>query len=94
MRCDTTLRQWLIYSYVACFESNQGAGLVVQQLSAQVLLLWPRVHWFGSRVRTWHRMASHAVVGVPHIKWRKMGMDVSSGPVFLRKEEEDLQMLA
>ena len=29
-------------------------------------------------------MACHAVVGVPHIK-RKMGTDVSSGPVFLRK---------
>ena len=28
---------------------------------------------------------SHAVVGVPHVKWRKMGMDVSSGPVFLSK---------
>ena len=29
---------------------------------------------------------SHAVVGVPHIKWRKMGTDVSSGPVFLSKK--------
>ena len=34
---------------------------------------------------------SHAVVGIPHIKWRKMGMDVSSGPVFLSKKEEDWQ---
>ena len=25
-------------------------------------------------------------VGVPHIKWRKMGTDVSSGPVFLSKK--------
>ena len=29
---------------------------------------------------------SHAVVGIPHIKQRKMGMDVSSGPVFLSKK--------
>ena len=29
---------------------------------------------------------SHAVVGVPHIKKRKMSMDVSSGPVFLSKK--------
>ena len=29
---------------------------------------------------------SHAVVGVPRIKERKMGMDVSSGPVFLSKK--------
>ena len=28
----------------------------------------------------------HAVVGIPHMKWRKMGMDVSSGPVFLSKK--------
>ena len=32
-------------------------------------------------------MASHAVVGVPHIrKERKMGTDVSSGPAFLSKK--------
>ena len=29
---------------------------------------------------------SHAVIGVPHIKHGKMGMDVSSGPVFLSKK--------
>ena len=29
---------------------------------------------------------SHAVVGVPYIKSRKMGMDVMSGPVFLSKK--------
>ena len=41
----------------------------------------------GSQVWTWHCLASHAVVGVPHIKWRKMGMDVSSGPVLLSKKK-------
>ena len=30
--------------------------------------LGPRVRWFRSRVRTWHHLASRAVVGVPHIK--------------------------
>ena len=49
---------------------------------------------FGSWVRTWHCLASHVVVGVPHIKWRKMGMNVSSGPVFLSKREDWEQMLA
>ena len=29
---------------------------------------------------------SHAVVGVPHIMWRKMGTDVSSRPVYLSKK--------
>ena len=33
---------------------------------------------------------SHAVVGVPHIK-QKMGRDVSLGPGFLSKKEEDWQ---
>ena len=59
---------------------------MAQQLSAHVPLQRPGVRWFGSRVRTWHRLASHAVVGVPHIKERKVGMDVSSGPVFLSKK--------
>ena len=45
-----------------------GAGPVVQQLSVHVLLRLPGVRQFGSRVQTWHRLASHAVVGVPHIK--------------------------
>ena len=40
-------------------------------------------------------ISSHAVVGVPHTKWRKMGTDVSSGQIFLKqKEEEWQQMLA
>ena len=38
----------------------------------------PRVRLLTSWVWTWHRLAkSHAVVGVPHIKQRNMGMDVS-----------------
>ena len=28
----------------------------------------PRVCRFGSWVRTWHCLASHAVAGIPHIK--------------------------
>ena len=46
----------------------------------------PGVRRPKSRVRTWHCLAPHAVVGVPHIKWRKMGTDVSSGPGFLSKK--------
>ena len=41
---------------------------MVQQLSAHVLLGWLGGHKFGSRVGTWHPLASHAVVDVPHIK--------------------------
>ena len=43
------------------------AGLVAQGLSAHVPLWQPGVHCFRSQVRTWHHLASHAVVGVPHI---------------------------
>ena len=28
----------------------------------------PGFRWFGSQVRTWHRLSSHAVVGVPGMK--------------------------
>ena len=44
------------------------------------------VHRFGSRVQTWHCLSSNAVVGIPHTKQRKMGTDVSSGPIFLSKK--------
>ena len=47
----------------------------------------PGVCWFRSRVLTWYCMASHAVAGVPHIKQRKMGTDVSSGLIFLKKKK-------
>ena len=59
---------------------------MAQQLSVHVSLQQPRVRRFGSQVWTWHSLASHAVAGVPHIKWRKMGTDVSTGPVFLNKK--------
>ena len=48
----------------------------------------PGVPRFRSWVRTWLHLASHAVVGIPHIKWRKMGTDVSSGPVFLKEKQQ------
>ena len=63
------------------------AGPVVQQLSLHILLQWPRVHWFGSWVQT------DAPLGKPYCgrrptykKKRKMGTDVTSGPVFLSKK--------
>ena len=64
------------------------AGPVAQRLSVQVPLQRPGVHWFGSQVWTWHGLTSHAVVGVPHVKQRKMGTDVSSGLFFLKKRRK------
>ena len=46
---------------------QMGASPVVQWLSAHIPLQQPGVHQFGSRVRTWHRLTNHAVVGVPCI---------------------------
>ena len=46
----------------------------------------PGVRRFSSLVQTWHRLAAHAVVGVPHIKQRKTDTDVSSVPRFLSKK--------
>ena len=68
--CGRCFRQRLPWPFIGAHTHarNLGAGQVAQRLSVHVLLQWPRVHWFGSRVRTWHRLASHAVVGVPHIK--------------------------
>ena len=63
-----------------------GACLVAQRLSVYVPLWWPGVHQFRSQVWTWHCLESHAVVGIIHIMQRKMGTDVSSGPVFLSKK--------
>ena len=48
-----------------CLEMALGAGPVAQWLSAHIPLQRPRVQ---IRVRTWHRLACHAVVGIPHIK--------------------------
>ena len=64
-----------------------GAVPVVQRLSSHIPLLGGP----GSLVRIpGADMAllgkSHAVVGVPHIKQRKMGKDISSGPVFLSEK--------
>ena len=71
-----------------CLRSAIGTGQVAQRLSSHVLLRRPGVHWFRPQMRTWHYMASHAVAGIPRIKERKMGTDVSSGPVFLSKKRK------
>ena len=44
------------------------AGPVAQWLGAHIPLWWPGVRRLGFGVWTWHRLASHAVIGIPHIK--------------------------
>ena len=52
----------------------------------------PGVCWVRSRVRTWHCLACHAVIGIPRIK-RKMSMVVISRPVFLSKKRGGLAVV-
>ena len=60
---------------------------MVQRLSVHILLLGGP-EFAGLAPGCGHAPLGkrHAVVGVPCIKQRKMGMDVSSGPVFLSKK--------
>ena len=90
---NSKMANWFIFPYhlklrfpphIKSNAGGQPGGATVK--FARSASRWPRVHRFGSQVRTWHHLASHAVVGIPHIKLRKMGMDVSSGPVFLSKK--------
>ena len=87
----------LQYLYLQTSDSNIYSEILFETRSGRG---WPggamvkRAHSASAaqgspvRVQTWHHLAHHAVVGVPHIKWRKMGMDVSSGPVFLSKKRK------
>ena len=59
---------WMFSPRHANEKVRPRAGLVVQRLGVHTPLRWPGVHQFGSRVQTWHCLASHAVAGVPHIK--------------------------
>ena len=61
--------------YFIIKNTNKRAGPVAQRFSAQVPLWRPGVPRFGSGVRTWHRLASQAVVGVPHIPIYKVEED-------------------
>ena len=36
--------------------------------------------------RLMHRLSRYGAAGLPHIKWRKMGTEVSSEPIFLSKK--------
>ena len=49
-------------------EVQEGWPSGVAVKCASSASLQPGVRWFGSRVQTWHCVASHAVVGIPRIK--------------------------
>ena len=73
-----------IYAYLKlCICWGQPNGTLVKFSSPGFAGSDPR---FGPT----HSLPSHAVAGVPHIKYRKMGTDVSSGPIFLSKKRGGL----
>ena len=59
---------------------------MAQWLSLHVPLRQPRVAGLDPGVDMALVGKIHAVVGIPHIKRRKMGTDASSGPVSLSKK--------
>ena len=67
---------------------------MAQWLKACVLLQRPVVCRFGFRVRTWHHLASHAVVDVPHIKKvEEDGHGCELGASLPQQKEEDWQQM-
>ena len=64
------------------------AGPMAERLSSCAPLRWPRVHWFRSQVLTYTPHIKPCCGSIPHTKERKMGMDVGSGPVFLKKKKK------
>ena len=69
-------------AHEAKYHIEFGASLVAYFLGLHTPLWWSGVHGFGSRARTQHCSSSHTVVA-SHMKQKKIGSDVSSGPAFL-----------
>ena len=64
---------------------SPGAGPVAQQLSS-CSALGLGFSGLDPGHGPMHCLSSHALAGVPHIRYRKMGTDVSSEPIFLSKK--------
>ena len=58
---------------------------MAQQLSSHILLRGLGFARLDPGCGPMYHLSSHAMAGVPHIKKSKMGMDVSSGLIFLKK---------
>ena len=76
-----------------CSKIPFGAGLVVQWLSSPALLWFPQVCRFRSQMWTYIPLINPRSGGIPNIKQRKIGTDVSSATVFLEHKEEDWQQM-
>ena len=67
-KAETSNGQLDIWEWNSEWKAESGTSPAAQRLSAHIPLQRPRVHRFRSQVQTWHLLAHHAVVGVPHIK--------------------------
>ena len=71
---------------------TQGAGPVAWWLSWHTPLWRPGVCRFRSQAQTYTPLIKPCCAGVPHTKQRKIGADVSSGPIFLTKKPQKLKL--
>ena len=58
---------------------------MAQKLSLHALLQRPRVCWSDPGCRPVHLLSSHDLAGIWDIKQRRMGIDVSSGLISVKK---------
>ena len=72
-----------------CWGQPGGAAVKFARSTSATCGSLVRIPGSDPGCRPTHCSSSHVVAGIPHTKWRKMGTDVSSGPVFLSKKEED-----
>ena len=63
---------------------GRASGTVVKFAHSALTAWGSPVQILGADLCT--TLSSHTVADVPHIKQRKMGLDVRSGPVFLSKK--------
>ena len=69
-------------------KKSRGASPMVEWLSLRAPHQQPRVHRFGSRAWTYTLLIKPCCGGIPYTKYRKIGTDVSSVPIFFTKKNE------
>ena len=64
------------------------ASPVAWWLGSRALLWQPGICGFGSRAWTYIPLIKPSCCSIPYTKWRKIGTDLSSGPISLTKTKQ------
>ena len=72
---------------------NSVTRPVVQWLGSRTPFWLPGVHEFRSWVQTYTVLIKPCCGGIPYTKQRKVGIDVSSGPIFLTHKKDIIQIM-